>query len=792
MCYHLNGVLQNYDLLKTEDIPAASGFEPAVVHDIAQNICSFLRANCAKEGHTYWLYKEENADVVRLYDLTALCGETADGGSTTNPFAYPVAVLLFRIAARMYSEEKRDMATIENLLRNVLALVDAARFPELATATTFLLVGLHTKGFFASNHAEPGRRHSGAKRPPPRHKGAASDTSPPKPGSSNRAAEPEERLRRLSEGVSWVHKGAQPTKSHASLLRAVLDLACTNYLELAEKLMSNRAGPRVVACAHMALMCHAGAVAMAKGAAAAATAGGEASSPDPTAPRIGHDTRSILPFAPVTALKAFTRSARDGDTTLARVLEIVGDVYSRMPEFFDGIATAADDAAARHVGDVDLPFLQALAWLAETMPTDDLVAPIPSREHPQFSGNWKSQGLPESFCINDAEAVERAVHAYRQAASIPNLEETILTRLFKKEGNALNVFGIGVTHAIIEMVTVAEGDGLHDSTQAARLASMTVRAQEVLNQAVKAFQRASNKLNEAVVYCNLAKLTRAYAAGVAYLRPGPDGNPTRVGIAQQQCKLLEDAIDYYTDGQAALGNREDHPDVWDSVSLDIGSTHTACAQIAISHLAVASASAVIHLDRALRVYEAYRDAQDEVREDVVQRIAEVHRQLGCLYGRDAAQATSEEERSKFQCVADMHFKKALATYASREGVTSFVIGRIDVQVEWATGQVWHNPTNTLATIGSIAASIEALCDGAELRAGVVQLMNRLPTNIGKVVLVSMRNAPSAAAALQKEVYKGLLSEMQAPLSAEAAHDVVRAKASRLADLLRRLVPDPAP
>jgi hypothetical protein len=55
MCYHLNGVLQQYDLLKTEDIPSVSGFEPAVVHDIAQNVCSFLRTNCAKEGHTYWL-----------------------------------------------------------------------------------------------------------------------------------------------------------------------------------------------------------------------------------------------------------------------------------------------------------------------------------------------------------------------------------------------------------------------------------------------------------------------------------------------------------------------------------------------------------------------------------------------------------------------------------------------------------------------------------------------------------------------------------------------------------------
>ena len=45
--------------MKTEDIPQMenSGFSTTVVKDVAQNILSFLKANAAKEGHTYWLYK---------------------------------------------------------------------------------------------------------------------------------------------------------------------------------------------------------------------------------------------------------------------------------------------------------------------------------------------------------------------------------------------------------------------------------------------------------------------------------------------------------------------------------------------------------------------------------------------------------------------------------------------------------------------------------------------------------------------------------------------------------------
>ena len=48
--------------MKTEDIPEMenSQFSTTVVKDVAQNILSFLKANAAKEGHTYWLYKGKN------------------------------------------------------------------------------------------------------------------------------------------------------------------------------------------------------------------------------------------------------------------------------------------------------------------------------------------------------------------------------------------------------------------------------------------------------------------------------------------------------------------------------------------------------------------------------------------------------------------------------------------------------------------------------------------------------------------------------------------------------------
>ena len=34
-----------------------SSLYPKVVKDVAQNILSFMKANCTREGHTYWLFK---------------------------------------------------------------------------------------------------------------------------------------------------------------------------------------------------------------------------------------------------------------------------------------------------------------------------------------------------------------------------------------------------------------------------------------------------------------------------------------------------------------------------------------------------------------------------------------------------------------------------------------------------------------------------------------------------------------------------------------------------------------
>uniref|UniRef100_G3UGB0 Erythroid differentiation regulatory factor 1 n=1 Tax=Loxodonta africana TaxID=9785 RepID=G3UGB0_LOXAF len=101
MCFHVNGIVQKYEMIKTEEIPNLenSNFSTKVIKDIAQNILSFLKSNCTKEGHTYWLFKASGSDIVKLYDLTTLCEETED--KYQNPFTMPVAILLYKVACNM-------------------------------------------------------------------------------------------------------------------------------------------------------------------------------------------------------------------------------------------------------------------------------------------------------------------------------------------------------------------------------------------------------------------------------------------------------------------------------------------------------------------------------------------------------------------------------------------------------------------------------------------------------------------------------------------------------------------
>lgn len=162
MCYHLDGLVQKYEIIKTEDLPFMenSKFQPNVIRNVAQNILSFLKQNATKSGHTYWMFKKRKDDVVKLYDLTSLMNsatsefgaqapkpskrsESANDTDTANqentddknPFTVPVAMLLYKVARNMKNSNEpikaKQAGSIKALLDNCIKLLKTEEYPQI-------------------------------------------------------------------------------------------------------------------------------------------------------------------------------------------------------------------------------------------------------------------------------------------------------------------------------------------------------------------------------------------------------------------------------------------------------------------------------------------------------------------------------------------------------------------------------------------------------------------------------------------------------------------------------------
>ncbi|KAF6147901.1 hypothetical protein GIB67_014481 [Kingdonia uniflora] len=122
ICYHQNGVVQGYELLKTDDIFLLKGisedgtpaFHPQVVQENGLSVLRFLQDNCKQDPGAYWLYKDAGEDVIQLFDLSIIpkshSSEEHDNSSSSLPSLmhkgrrdslFSLGILLYRLAHRL-------------------------------------------------------------------------------------------------------------------------------------------------------------------------------------------------------------------------------------------------------------------------------------------------------------------------------------------------------------------------------------------------------------------------------------------------------------------------------------------------------------------------------------------------------------------------------------------------------------------------------------------------------------------------------------------------------------------
>ncbi|XAR62665.1 hypothetical protein NMG60_11017511 [Bertholletia excelsa] len=122
ICYHQEGVVQGYELLKTDDIFLLKGvsedgtpaFHPHVVQQNGLSVLRFLQENCKQDPGAYWLYKSAGEDVIQLFDLSVIpkscSSNVTDDTSSSLPSLihrgrsdslFSLGTLLYRIAHRL-------------------------------------------------------------------------------------------------------------------------------------------------------------------------------------------------------------------------------------------------------------------------------------------------------------------------------------------------------------------------------------------------------------------------------------------------------------------------------------------------------------------------------------------------------------------------------------------------------------------------------------------------------------------------------------------------------------------
>ncbi|CAK7323550.1 unnamed protein product [Dovyalis caffra] len=122
ICYHENGVVQGYELLKTDDIFLLKGisedgtpaFHPHVVQQNGLSVLRFLEENCKQDPGAYWLYKSAGEDMIQLFDLSVIpkthSSSDCDDDTSSLPSLmhrgrsdslFSLGTLLYRIAHRL-------------------------------------------------------------------------------------------------------------------------------------------------------------------------------------------------------------------------------------------------------------------------------------------------------------------------------------------------------------------------------------------------------------------------------------------------------------------------------------------------------------------------------------------------------------------------------------------------------------------------------------------------------------------------------------------------------------------
>ncbi|XP_029926782.1 erythroid differentiation-related factor 1 isoform X2 [Myripristis murdjan] len=708
MCFHVNGIVQKYEMIKTEDIPDLenSTFSTRVVKDIAQNILSFLKSNCTKEGHTYWLFKASGSDIVKLYDLTTLC-EEAEEEKCQNPFTLPVAVLLYKVASNMMlkaRQNRKHYGTIRTLLLNCVKLLDEERHPQIIASAHYMLSEL----FQLDEPEEDGGESLRA--------GGSEDSY------SDEEGEEEEELQEDSDdnGSHSTCSDPQDDSKAVAVIRSVGELSVPEKYRSTHQIRPSYVFPvsqdkeercrHVLSCVLKGLKAVDGSIKKESDLPAAdpntpiplkyedRSASGACAAEKGIAlllDRVGpvqedqkHPTRSgMIPgsWQHRMKLQLFLKASKayyvlsDAATNLlkyGRALRYIRlalqchDAYCSVSTTLHPRVLLFHSQCLSLCGDIQLMLAQnasnRAAYLEEysyqTKEDQEILHSLHRESSCQAFNMATDLAMDPEYQLFVSSKCYEAAYDLLISGAVKDQGPDQLAQVLKRLGNIRNEMGVYYMN---------QAAALQADKEAKR--SVSVAEQEMwkksfafFEKGMKDFEAIADNTNTALLLCNTGRLMRICAQAHCAV----SADQSRGEFSPEEALYYNKAIDYYLRAMKSLASRESHPAVWDSVNWELSTTYFTLATL-LQDYAPLSRKAQEQIERevteAMMKSLKYCDLQTEsARQPLYQyRAATIHHRLASMYHSCFRNQVGDEHlRKQHRSLAELHYSKAVRLFLS--------------------------------------------------------------------------------------------------------------------------------
>ncbi|XP_041803305.1 erythroid differentiation-related factor 1 isoform X1 [Chelmon rostratus] len=754
MCFHVNGIVQKYEMIKTEDIPHLenSTFSTRVVKDIAQNILSFLKSNCTKEGHTYWLFKASGSDIVKLYDLTTLC-EEAEEEKCQNPFTLPVAVLLYRVASNLMlkaRQNRKHYGTIRTLLLNCVKLLDEERHPQIIASAHYMLSELFQLD-------EPPQEDGGESL----RAGGSEDSYSDEDREEEEEEEEEAELTEDSDENSSY--SSQDDSKAVAVIRSVGELSVPEKYKSTHQIRPSCAFPvsqdKEEKCRHVLSYVLKGLKAV------DGTIKKESDLPaaDPNTPiPLKYEDRSAIgACAAETGLSLLLERAvgplQADQKHPTRSGMIPGSWQHGMKlQLFLKASKAyyvLSDAATNL-----LKYGRALRYIKLSLQCYDAYCSVSGTLHPQVllfhsqclslcgdiqlmlaqnANNRAAYQEEYSYQTKEDQEILHSLHresscqAFNMATDLamdPEYQLFVsskcyeaayellvsevlkdrgsdqLAQVLKRLGNIRNEMGVYYMNQAAAMQTEKE---VKKSVSLAEQ-EMWKKSFAFFEKGMKDFEAIGDSTNTALLLCNTGRLMRICAQ--AHCTISADLN--RGEFTPEEALYYNKAIDYYLRAMKSLASRESHPAVWDSVNWELSTTYFTLATL-LQDYAPLSRKAQEQIERevteAMMKSLKYCDLQTEsARQPLYQyRAATIHHRLASMYHSCFRNQVGDEHlRKQHRSLAELHYSKAVCLFLSLKDAPCELLRTLLERVAFAEF--------TMAGQSSSAAKLKSLTGAIEI------------------------------------------------------------------------------